>query len=136
MREQSSTYFAQQNNEELRRLALLDQMITAAMGGVLSEQPDPTVFHSVLYIACGSGGWVIEAARQYPSMHLVGIDISNRMIEYAHRQAPGNSRVEFQMMDALRPLAFPAASFDLVNLRFLTSLQNGNWSLFGGKVSP
>lgn len=51
-------------------------------------------------------------------MSLVGIDISNGMIEYARRQARGKNQITFLVMDALRPLAFPAHSFDLVNLRF------------------
>src|SRR5262249_28716797 len=104
--------------EEMRRLTIQDQMITKAMGGVLSEQADPSVFGHVLDIGCGTGGWVIEAARQYPAMHLVGIDISSRMVEYARGQAKGNDRIEFQVMDALGQLEFPSDSFDLVNLRF------------------
>lgn len=59
MHEQASTYFVydpRRKEEELRRLTFQDQLITAAMGGVLSEQPDPTVFHQVLDIGCGPGG--------------------------------------------------------------------------------
>ncbi len=54
-------------------------------------------------------------------MSLTGIDISWRMIEYARAQAQSRGLtdgVEFLVMDALRPLAFPDASFDLVNMRF------------------
>lgn len=121
MDEQASTYFVynrQHDKEELRRLIIQDWMVTAAMGGVLAEQPDPTVFRRVLDVACGTGGWVIEAARRYPEMHLWGVDISHRMIEYACAQARGNDRVEFRVMDALRQFAFPDDAFDLVNLRF------------------
>jgi ubiquinone/menaquinone biosynthesis C-methylase UbiE len=121
--EKPSTYFVQdsRNKEELIRLALQDQMITTAMGGVLSEQPDPTVFQRVLDIGCGTGGWMIEAARTYPTMSLTGIDISARMIDYARTQAEAHQfadRLEFHVMDALRRLEFPDAFFDLVNLRF------------------
>jgi ubiquinone/menaquinone biosynthesis C-methylase UbiE len=121
MDEPASTYFVydpRHAKEELRRLTMQDQMVTAAMGGVLPEQPDPSIFHTVLDIGCGPGGWVIAAAKQYPTMHLVGIDISPRMIEHARAQAQGNDRVQFLQMDALRRLNFPADSFDLVNLRF------------------
>jgi ubiquinone/menaquinone biosynthesis C-methylase UbiE len=120
MNDRPSTYFVYDrlNKEELRRLTIQDQMITKAMGGVLSEQPDSSVFHSVLDVACGTGGWIIEAAKQYPEMSLTGIDISNRMIEYARERAKGNDRVEFQVMDVLLQLEFPSDSFDLVNLRF------------------
>jgi ubiquinone/menaquinone biosynthesis C-methylase UbiE len=100
-------------------------MITTSMGGVLPEQANPTIFHSVLDVGCGTGGWLIEAAKVYPSMaHLVGVDISNTMISFAWNQATEqqvDDRVEFAVMDALRLLEFPAATFDLVNLRFGSS---------------
>jgi ubiquinone/menaquinone biosynthesis C-methylase UbiE len=85
MKDSPSTYFVQdkRNKTELTRLAIQDQMLTTAMGGVLPEQPDPTVFRRVLDVACGTGGWLIEAAKAYPTMSLVGIDISQRMIRYA-----------------------------------------------------
>src|SRR5579859_903066 len=122
-KEQATTYFVQdrRSKEELARLTLQDQLITTAMGGVLSEQPDPARFHRVLDIGCGTGGWMIQAAQTVPTMSLMGIDISPRMIDYARAQAqthPFADRVSFQMMDALIRLEFPDASFDLVNLRF------------------
>src|SRR5690349_17919769 len=119
-----STYFVYNHHdekEELRRLTIQDQMITEAMSGVLSEQPDPSAFHSVLDIACGPAGWVIEAAKQYPTMSLVGIDISHKMVEYASKQAKNNKvsdQIEFRVMDALHQLELPSDFFDLVNLRF------------------
>jgi len=115
------TYFIldRKSEKELTRLTIGDQMITAGMGGVLSEQPDPTIFRRVLDVGCRTGGWIIEAAKTYPTMSLVGIDISKRMIEYARIQARQVSdQVDFRVMDALLILEFPAAFFDLVNLRF------------------
>ena len=43
-----STYFVQdrKNKKELTRLMIQDQMITAAMGGILPEQADPSIFRS------------------------------------------------------------------------------------------
>src|SRR5260370_7062649 len=119
----SGTYFVQdrQNEEELLRLVPQDRLVTASMGGVLPEQAEPSAFRRVLDVACGSGGWVIEAAQTYPEMSLVGIDINQRLIEYARAQAAAHhvdDRVKFHVMDALRILEFPDASFDLVNLRF------------------
>ena len=58
MNDQPSTYFVYDHHndkEELIRLIIQDQMITKAMGGVLSEQADPSVFHEVLDIGCGTG---------------------------------------------------------------------------------
>jgi ubiquinone/menaquinone biosynthesis C-methylase UbiE len=120
--ELQSTYFVQdrRNREELTRLTIQDQMITTSMGGVLPEQADPTIFRRVLDVGCGTGGWALEAARAYPTMSLLGIDISEGMIDYARERAKAEQvaeRVEFHTMDTLQTLEFPPASFDLVNLR-------------------
>jgi len=126
--EHPSTYVVQDrsNEEELIRLSVQDRMLTESMGGVLPEQPDPTVFKRVLDVGCGTGAWLIEAAKTYPTMSLlIGADISRRMVEYATSQAEKegvSERVEFHSMDALRMLEFPSAYFDLVNLRL-----GGSW---------
>jgi ubiquinone/menaquinone biosynthesis C-methylase UbiE len=133
-REHASTYFVQDrsNQEELSRLQVQDNMLTRGMGGVLAEQPDPTIFQRVLDVGCGSGSWLIEAARTYPTMSLlIGVDISSKMIEFAREQAKAqqvSDRVEFHIMDALRVLEFPDNYFDLVNLRLGSSyLRTWDW---------
>lgn len=124
--EKQSTYVVQNRNseKELLRLTAQDSSVTVSMGGTLPEQSDPMDIHSVLDVGCGTGGWIIEAARRYPHMSLVGIDISRRMIEYARAQAQEAQvadRVEFRVMDALQALEFPDNSFGLVNIRFGSS---------------
>src|SRR5216684_216409 len=132
--EHPSTYVVQDrsNEEELTRLQIQDQMLTAGMGGVLPEQPDPTRFQRVLDVGCGTGGWLIEAAKTYPAMSLlVGADVSERMVEYARAQAEDqqvSDRVQFRAMDALRMLEFPTNYFDLVNQRIGASyLRTWDW---------
>ncbi len=132
--EHPSTYVVQDrsNEEELTRLQIQDQMLTAGMGGVLPEQPDPTRFQRVLDVGCGTGGWLIEAAKTYPAMSLlVGADVSSRMVEYARTQAEAqqvSDRVQFATMDALRMLEFPTDNFDLVNQRLGQSyLRTWDW---------
>ncbi len=133
-RDHPSTYFVQDrsNKEEFSRLQIQDQMVTTSMGGVLPEQPDPTIFQRVLDVGCGTGGWLIEAAKTYPTMSLlVGVDGSERMIEYAQAQAEAqhvSDRVQFRTMDALRMLEFPTEYFHLVNQRFGASyLRTWDW---------
>ena len=125
------TYAAQDSEKELTRLTIHDRMMTATMGGVLAEQSDPTVFHRVLDVGCGPGGWVIKAAQTYPEMSLVGIDISKQMIEHARTQAQAyhvDDQVKFRVMDALLILDFPAGYFDLVNLRLgFSYLRTWDW---------
>jgi len=132
-REHPSTYFVQDraNQVELQRLVIQDHLLTASMGGIFPEQPDPSAFQRVLDIGCGPGGWLLEAARAYPALSLVGIDISQSMIHYARAQAEAqqvHQRVEFQVMDALLRLAFPDQHFDLVNLRLSSSfMRTWDW---------
>jgi ubiquinone/menaquinone biosynthesis C-methylase UbiE len=132
--EQSSTYFVEDrsNHIEMARLQIQDQMITDGMGGILPEQPDPGHFHRVLDIGCGTGGWLIEAANSCPTMQLlIGVDISNNMLQHAREQATARqvaNRVEFHTMDALQMLEFPQNFFDLVNLRYGVSwLRTWEW---------
>ena len=134
MADLTSTYVVQNrdNQEELDRLIVLDQMITKSMGGVLPEQQDPTRFHRVLDIGCGTGGWVIETAQAYPQMKVYGADISNTIISHARERAEAlqlpEGRVEFLVMDALRMLEFPNDFFDLVNLRFgISFMRQWDW---------
>jgi ubiquinone/menaquinone biosynthesis C-methylase UbiE len=129
-----NTYVMQnsKNGEELHRLQIQDHLITASMGGVLPEQPDPARFCQVLDVGCGIGGWLIEAAAAFPGMTLlVGVDINERMLTRARAQAEAaklNQRIEFRAMDALLKLDFPDSSFDLVNLRFGVSwLRTWDW---------
>src|SRR5947209_8246799 len=100
-RDHPNTYVVQDhsNEAERTRLRFQDQMLTTSMGGVLSEQPDPTRFQRILDVGCGTGVWLIEAARTYPEMSLlVGVDISRHMIEYASslsEQQQVSERVQF-----------------------------------------
>ncbi len=133
-REHPSTYFVQDrgNVEELTRMQIQDHLMTASMGGVLPEQPDPTIFEHVLDVGCGTGGWLIEAAKAYPTMReLVGVDINSKMVAYAQAQAEAeklSDRMQFRTMDALRMLEFPNESFDLVNQRSGASyLRKWDW---------
>lgn len=122
-REHPSTYFVQDrsNKAENERIAFQDEMLTQEMGGVLPEQPDPTIFSHVLDVGSGPGNWLIEVARTYPTTRmLIGIDISIHMVEYARKQAAEqgvSDRVEFHVMDVLRMIEFPRGYFDLINQR-------------------
>src|SRR5579859_8029420 len=122
-RELANTYFVQDrsNQDEMTRLRIQDQMLTTGMGGVLPEQVDPTQLRRVLDVGCGTGGWLIETAKQYPEIQvLIGVDASRKMVEWARQQAEEqgvSDRVEFHVMDALLTLAFPNNYFDLVNQR-------------------
>src|SRR5207248_1297596 len=85
------------------------------------EQPDLSGIHRILDVACGPGGWPLEVGHAYQDIEVVGIDIDPGMISYATEQARAAQldNVFFQVMNALDPLDFPDAFFDLVNARFM-----------------
>jgi ubiquinone/menaquinone biosynthesis C-methylase UbiE len=127
--ETASTYFihSREDDKEHRRLDLQDRLFTSMMGGTLPEQPDPNIFHNVLDVACGTGGWLIEAAQTYPGMaNLVGVDISKKMLEFARKQVPDTLKdfITFHEMDVHQGLQLPDDTFDLVNVRFAIGWMN------------
>lgn len=127
-----NTYFTDaENAAEMARLTVQDRLTTKAMEGLFSEQKDLSNIHDILDIGCGPGGWVLDIAHAYPEKRVTGIDISRLMVEYAKAQAreKGLNNASFQVMDALKPLAFAENSFDLVNARFLTAfMPKAGWS--------
>ena len=133
--EKASTYIVQNRNDEreLTRLTIQDEMITREMGGILPEQSNVEGIQRILDVACGTGGWLIQVAKTYPEMkNLEGVDISRRMIEYARSRAETaqvSDRVNFRVMDALQMLEYPDNYFDLVNMRFsMAFIRTWEWS--------
>ena len=129
-----NTYFVQGRlvENEPARLQIQDLFLNMGMGGVLPEQPDPSSFRQILDVGCGTGGWLIGLARQYPSISLlVGIDVNKHMLDFARTQVEGqqvSDRVQLQEMDALRSLDFSTSTFDLVNQRFgFSFLRKWEW---------
>jgi len=131
--ENESTYFIDaENAAEMARLTVQDRLLTKTMGGLFPLQIDLAHVQRILDLACGPGGWVLDVARAYPEKQVVGVDVSELMVEYANAQAKEQKlpNASFQTMDILKPLAFPDNSFDLVNARFLTGfMSKAAWPL-------
>ncbi len=112
-----------ENTAEMARLLYQDRLVTEQMGGVLREYSAEKIssLKSVLDLACGPGGWVIDLAYAAPAAQVVGVDVSVNSISYAQSQAraQGLDNARFQVMNILKPLDFPDNSFDLVNARLL-----------------
>ncbi|WP_052891278.1 class I SAM-dependent methyltransferase [Thermogemmatispora carboxidivorans] len=113
-----------ENAAETARLMLRDRLVNEAMGGVLPEGVEGRRLESILDLACGPGGWVLETAQSYPWAKVTGIDISETLVRYARAQAQvqGLSNARFEVMDLLEPLPLPDDHFDLINARDLTGL--------------
>nr|BBH92374.1 hypothetical protein KTA_05730 [Thermogemmatispora argillosa] len=109
--------------DELARLIQQDRLANEAMGSLFPEGQTLPEGGRLLDLACGPGGWTTEVAFQYPSVEVIGVDISPNLVEYAntHARSRGLTNVHFQVMNVMQPLAFPDASFDLINGRFLAS---------------
>ncbi len=117
-----NTYVTDPNNDvEVARLVIQDRFITQGMGGLFPEQSDLSRVHTILDVACGPGGWVQQVAQAYPAIEVMGVDLSIRMIMHARAQAAifNVPNARFRLMNVLKPLDFPDASFDIVNGRLL-----------------
>ncbi len=120
--ESESTYVIDaENAAEMARLMNQALFLTKRMGGLFPERSDLANIHDVLDIACGPGGWVLDVARSYPSVQVIGIDISQIMVAYARALAATDqlTNARFRLMNALTSLDFPDHSFDLVNARLV-----------------
>lgn len=110
----------------IRNARALSQLIGLAPAEIaLAER------HRLLDIACGPGAWVLEVAERFPTAHVTGIDISEPMLAYATLTAQQQqlSQVQFQQMDATRPLDFADASFDFIHARLIEGfLTTEGWS--------
>jgi ubiquinone/menaquinone biosynthesis C-methylase UbiE len=119
---QSNTYiFDPESSVEMARLLQLDKLLTRGAGGPLAGVPADVPLHTVLDLACGPGGWVLDVAHECPDSQVTGIDISQSMIAYASARAGALMlhNATFRNIDLLQPLAFADASFDMVNARLL-----------------
>ena len=110
--------------DEMARLVSMDRLLTAAMGGPLASLPELPEHARILDLACGPGGWAIEAAARYPACEVVGADISRLMTDYAKVSAEMRkvANVSFVLADVTKPLPFDDGSFDVVNARLLIAV--------------
>lgn len=112
-------------------LMILDRLVTAATGGPLAGLP--TLLEEgaqILDVACGTGSWVLDVAFRYPHLEVAGIDISERVIEYANARARSQhlQNASFGVMDITPPLDFADGTFDMINVQFLGGvLKEDEW---------
>jgi SAM-dependent methyltransferase len=114
--------FNLESGPEVTRLIHQDRLFATALGEELPESLDLSDAHDILDIACGPASWALDIAYRYPKINVVGIDISDSVLEFARARAHVqelDNNVRFLIMDATKPLAFPDNSFDLVHARLL-----------------
>lgn len=110
-----------ENGVELNRLMSQERLLNEAFGELFPANIAITRVHDILDVACGPGGWVLDMAFTHPKINVTGIDISQKVTDYArtHSFTTGMDNASFQVMDAMKPLNFPDNSFDLINARLL-----------------
>ena len=99
----------------------------------------------VLDLGTGTGLAAFVLARRFPQAEVVGVDLSDRMIEVARRNVPSElgGRVRFEQADAAR-LPFDDGSFELVSLAnmipFFAELARvtapSGWAVFSFSAGP
>ena len=123
----STEFIDPQDVAELTRLSNKSHLVTRHMG-LFPAKCDLANVHTVLDVACGPGAWVLQVAKLYPQMRVYGIDISQRMLDYARELSldAGLTNVVFRRMNVVeQPLHFAPESFDLINARFLCEFMPG-----------
>ncbi|MBO0781839.1 MAG: methyltransferase domain-containing protein [Ktedonobacteraceae bacterium] len=124
-RPQSGYQVDAENMAEMARLTRQARMLTEHLGLLPSSIKLPQR-STILDIGCGPGEWVLETAQSAPQSLVIGIDISQLMINYALFTAELENimNARFQVMDAQQPLAFSDAYFDIIHARFITGFQS------------
>ena len=92
--------------------------------------PEERIPLAMLDLGCGSGGWTLEVARQYPTLTITGVDHRADAIAHARAQATtrGVYNVTYAVMDARTSLGFGDQTFDVVvNRLHAGSLLLDNW---------
>jgi ubiquinone/menaquinone biosynthesis C-methylase UbiE len=114
-----------ENAAEMARLTRQARVLSEHLG-LFPAQLDAAQFQRILDIGCGPGEWALEVIQHFPGSQITGIDISELMLTYARyvAESQGISNVDFQVMDVRQPLAFPDASFDLLNARFIVGFMS------------
>lgn len=128
--EEQNYIFDPESAAEMARLINQDRLLTRNMGGPLVGVLDSSSLQTILDVACGAGGWVLDVAFALPDAEISGIDISETMIGYANARARSQniSNASFGIMNITQPLDFSASSFDIVNARFLAGvLRRAQW---------
>ncbi|HVB23442.1 MAG TPA: class I SAM-dependent methyltransferase [Ktedonobacteraceae bacterium] len=112
---------------ELARQLDITRFLLEEMGGSLPrEQIVTKQLTSVLDVACGVGGWALDAAERHFGLQVTGIDRSEPHVHYAQRRANErglvNARFLVQDMRTLDAKTLGATPFDLINVAFLAPM--------------
>ena len=92
---------------------------------VLSQLKLYNLKNSLLDVGCGSGNLIIQVAKKYPSLDLIGVDLSSEILELAKKKAVENNlneKIVFKI-GYVEHLPFPDKSVDFI----LSTLSLHHW---------
>jgi ubiquinone/menaquinone biosynthesis C-methylase UbiE len=119
-----------QSGAEMARLIDQQKMVTEYIGGLFPQKVDTSKIQSVLDLACGPGSWVRDVAFSHQDMEVIGVDISQAMLNFARSmtRVQGLDNAFYEFMDIRKPLNFDEDSFDFIQTPFLvTALSAEEW---------
>ncbi len=117
-RESTYMFSNTESNAEVTRLINQDQVITGTTG-LLPRNLELCAGARILDVACGPAGWARTLALQDPGVQVVGVDISQTMLDYARASTRAQQlpNLSFQLMDITKPWPLADASFEVINAR-------------------
>ncbi len=92
---------------------------------VLSQLKLFNLNDSFIDVGCGSGNLIIQVAKKYPSLDLIGVDLSSEILELAKKKAAENKineKIVFKI-GSVENLPFPGKSVDFI----LSTLSLHHW---------
>ena len=94
---------------------------------VLSQLKLYSLKDCLVDVGCGSGNLIIQVAKKYPSLDLIGVDLSSEILELAKKKAVENNlndKIEFKI-GSVENLPFPDKSVDFI----LSTLSLHHWKI-------
>jgi len=110
----SSFYSPKEYGDCLHQLGRIGRFLGGDRASVktFSKVPKP---QSILDVGCGGGQFTIQLARQFPKAQILGIDISQKAIQFAKKRKKEakvkNAKFE---VPSSTTLSYPSNSFDVV----------------------
>lgn len=116
-------YWQETAASEVARVFFGHPYMMKSLGSLLPPAIDLGKVQKVLDIGCGTGEWARSLVKEYPHIHVIGIDTSLKLIHEAVNLAIRDhvDSVSFYQFGTAQSLDFPSASFDIVHVHSLAS---------------
>jgi len=124
-------YWQETAASEVARLFFGHPYMMESLGHLLPPTIDVREVETVLDIGCGRGEWARRLTKEYPHIHVTGIDTSAKFIQEATRLAAADdlNSISFYQFGAAQALDFSGETFDVVHVHSLASfISTAMWS--------